>query len=115
MNDTDNMLSLLAKLTPPDDKTVARKIADDFRKRRIEKDMTREMVALKSGVAIVRFERTAQISLKNLIGLAYALGYTVEIQNIFATPKFDTMEELTQIRRNMGKTKAYGKRKKIQK
>lgn len=67
MNDTDNMLSLLAKLTPTDDKTVARKIADDFRKRRIEKDMTREMVALKSGVAlanIVRFERTAQISLK---------------------------------------------------
>lgn len=118
MNDTDNMLSLLAKLTPTDDKTVARKIADDFRKRRIEKDMTREMVALKSGVAlanIVRFERTAQISLKNLIGLAYALGYTVEIQNILATPKFDTMEELTQIRRNMGKTKAYGKRKKIQK
>ena len=38
-----------------------------------------------------------------------ALGYTSEIKGLFATPKYSTMEELTQIRQNAGKTKAYRK------
>ena len=56
----DNMLSVLESymLDNPDD--VAKGIADDFRKRRIEKNITREEVAEKSGVAvsnIIRFEQ----------------------------------------------------------
>ena len=49
----DNMLSVLESymLDNPDD--VARGIADDFRKRRIEKNITREEVAEKSGVVSV--------------------------------------------------------------
>ena len=48
----DNMLSVLEgyMLDNPDD--VAKGIADDFRKRRIEKNITREEVAEKSGVAV---------------------------------------------------------------
>ena len=72
--------------------------------------MTREQVAEKSGVAvsnIVRFEQKGLISLKNLIGIAMAMEYTSEIKNIFAEPKYSTMEELTQIRRNRGKKKAH--------
>ena len=48
----DNMLSVLESymLDNPDD--VAKGIADDFRKRRIEKNITREEVAEKSGVAV---------------------------------------------------------------
>ena len=46
---------------------------------------------------------------QNLIMLAMALGYTAEIKSVFATPKYSTMEELTQIRHNSGKTKAYRK------
>ena len=38
-----------------------------------------------------------------------ALGYTTEIKSLFAYPKYSTMEELTQIRKNTGKTKAYKK------
>ena len=50
----DNMLSVLESymLDNPDD--VAKAIADDFRKRRIEKNITREEVAEKSGVAVSR-------------------------------------------------------------
>ena len=82
----DNMLSVLESymLDNPDD--VARGIADDFRKRRIEKNITREEVAEKSGVAvsnIIRFEQKGLISLKNLIGIAMALGYTSEVRHIF--------------------------------
>jgi hypothetical protein len=36
-----------------------------------------------------------------------SLNYTTEVKSIFATQKYQTMEELTQIRRNAGKKKAY--------
>lgn len=38
-----------------------------------------------------------------------ALDYTSEIKNLFSTPKYTTMEELTQIRKNTNKKKAYKK------
>ena len=106
----NNILSLLNNYTFDNADDIARMLADDFRKRRIEKNMTREQVAEKSGVAvsnIVRFEQKGLISLKNLIGIAMAMEYTSEIKNIFAEPKYSTMEELTQIRRNRGKKKAH--------
>jgi len=106
----NNILSLLDNYTFDNADEMARMLADDFRKRRIEKNMTREQVAEKSGVAvsnIVRFEQKGLISLKNLIGIAMAMEYTSEIKNIFAEPKYSTMEELTQIRRNRGKKKAH--------
>ena len=71
---------------------------------------TREQVADKSGVAvsnITRFEQKGLISLKNLIGIAIALEYTSEIKNVFSQPKYSTMEELQQIKRNANKKKAY--------
>ena len=106
----NNILSVLDNyiLDNPDD--IAKRMANDFRKRRIEKNLTREQVAEKSGVAlsnIVRFEQKGLISLKNLIGIAMALHYSSEMKSIFAEPKYATMEELTQIRKNKGKTRAH--------
>ena len=46
-------------------------------------------------------------SLKNLIGIAMALGYTADIRSLFSEPKYSTMEELTQIRKNQNKKKAH--------
>lgn len=110
MNNNDNILSVLDEylLTNPED--IAANIAGDFRKRRVEKNYTRKEIATKSDVAlsnIVRFERTGMISLVNLIKLAMALEYTSEIKNIFHSPKYSTMDELLQIRKNSGKMKAY--------
>ncbi|MBP5771596.1 MAG: helix-turn-helix transcriptional regulator [Bacteroidaceae bacterium] len=110
MSDTNNILSLLEgyTLNNPDD--IARSMADDLRKRRIEKNITRDQLAEQSGVAvsnIVRFEQKGLISLRNLISLAMALGYTSELKNVFAQPKYSTMEELTQIRKNSNKKKAH--------
>lgn len=109
INDSDNMLSVLESLMPEDSDDVARKIADDFRNRRVEKGLTRAAISGMSGVAlanITRFEQKGLISLKNLIELAIALGYISEIKNIFSEPKYSTMEELLQIRKNRGKKKA---------
>lgn len=85
-------------------------IAHDFRRRRIEKNITREQIAKKSGVAvgnITRFELKGLISLNNLICLAMALGYTAVIKNVFSEPKYQTMEELLLIRKNAKRKKAY--------
>lgn len=104
------MLSLLENYTLDSASDIAKGIADDFRKRRIEKNITREQIAEMAGVAIsnvVRFEQKGLISLTNLINLAMALGYSSEISHIFSTPKFSTMEELTQIRKNANKKKAH--------
>ena len=113
MRDNDNMLSLLESLMPESAGAVARKIADDFRKRRIEKGLTRDDIAEKSGVAIsniARFEQKGLISLSNLIELAIAMGYNLEIKSIFSEPKYSTMEELLRIRENTGKKKAHRKK-----
>ena len=110
MNETNNILSILDNYTLDNADDIARWMADDFRKRRIEKNLTREQVAEQSGVAvsnIVRFEQKGLISLKNLIGIAMVMGYTSEIKNLFAQPKYSTMEELTKIRKNQNKKKAH--------
>lgn len=106
----NNILSILDEYLAENSEDIAKKIAGDFRARRIEKNMTREQVAELSGVAlsnIVRFEQKGLISLKNLIGIAKAMKYTSEIKNLFSEAKYTTMEELTQIRRNQGKKKAH--------
>lgn len=110
MEDTNNILSVLDNYTLESAEDIAREIADSFRKRRIEKNLTREEVALRSGVAasnIARFEQKGLISLKHLISIAMTLGYTSEVRSLFAQPKYSTMEELTQIRRNSNKKKAH--------
>lgn len=106
----NNILSVLESYTLDNADDIAKAMANDFRKRRIEKNLTREQVAEKANVAvsnIVRFEQKGLISLKNLIGIAMTLEYTTEVKNIFAEPKYSTMEELTQIRKNSGKTRAH--------
>lgn len=110
MNETNNILSLLEDYAHNNAEDVALQMAADFKKRRIEKNMTREVVAERSGVAIsniTRFEQKGLISLKNLIDLAIALGYIAELKNVFSQPKYSTMEELQQIRRNQNKKKAH--------
>lgn len=110
--DTNNMLSVLDNYMLETTDDIALKLAEDFRHRRIEKNLTREQIAECAEISvsnIVRFEQKGLISLKNLIAIAVALGYTSEIKNLFETPKYSTMEELMQIRKNTGKKKAYRK------
>ncbi|MBR4536275.1 MAG: helix-turn-helix transcriptional regulator [Bacteroidales bacterium] len=106
------MLSVLESYLLNNVDEISKQIAADFRHRRVEKGLTREQVAERAGVAVsnvVRFEQKGLISLKNLIELALVLGYKAEIKGLFANPKYSTMEELSQIRKNSGKTKAYKK------
>jgi transcriptional regulator with XRE-family HTH domain len=104
------MLSLLEGFTLTNTEDIAMDIAKELRQRRIEKNLTRNQLAERARVPasnVARFEQKGLISLQNLISLAMAMGYTSEIRHIFSQPKYSTMEELDQIRRNSGKKKAH--------
>ena len=130
MQENSNILSVLENYLHDNPDEISMEIANDFRRRRIEKNLTREDIAKKSGVAIsnigfyfippdipsgcllpisniARFEQKGLISLKNLISIAMVMEYTSEMRYLFASPKYSTMEELQQIKRNMNKKKAY--------
>ena len=110
---SNNILSLLDNFTLDNSEDIMMQVAEDFRKRRVEKNITRQRMAELSGVplsTLARFEQKGLIGFESLIKLAMALGYTSEIKNLFATPKFNTMEELTQIRRKTGDKRAYNKK-----
>ncbi len=111
--DTNNILALLEQYTIDNPDDVAMEIANDFRRRRIEKDLTREQVAEMSQVPlanIARFEQKGLVSLQNLIKIAMSVGYTSDIKNIFKTQKYQTMDEMLQIKRNLNKKRATKKK-----
>lgn len=111
---SDNLLALLEGYTLDNADDIARQVAENFRKRRVEKNITRRRVAELSGVplsTVARFEQKGLISFESLVRLAMALGYTAEAKNLFGASKFDTMEELDMIRSKSGDKRAYPKNK----
>lgn len=90
-------------------------VAENFCRRRVEKNIIRQRISELSGVplsTVARFEQKGLIAVESLVRLAMALGYTTDIRNLFGTAKFNTMEELDLIRRKTGDKRAYAKNKK---
>ena len=59
MQETNNILAILDNYLHDNPDEIAKEMANDFRKRKIEKNMTREVVD-KSGVAVSNITRFAQ-------------------------------------------------------
>lgn len=111
----DNILSLLDSFTLDNANDITRQVAENFRKRRVEKNITRQRISELSGVplsTVARFEQKGLIAFESLVRLAMALGYATDIRELFDMPKFETMEELDLIRRKSGDKRAYAKNKK---
>lgn len=113
--DSDNILSVLDDYALDNADEIARQVAESFRKRRVEKNITRQRISELSGVplsTVARFEQKGLIAFESLVKLGMALGHTSDIRNLFGSAKFDTMEELDMIRRKSGDKRAYAKNKK---
>lgn len=111
----DNILSVLDGFTLDNADDIVRQIADDFRKRRVEKNVTRKRISELSGVplsTVARFEQKGCIAFESFVKLAIALGYVSDIRNLFGASKFNTMAELEMIRSKSGAKRAYPKNKK---
>ncbi|WP_300505098.1 helix-turn-helix domain-containing protein [uncultured Duncaniella sp.] len=107
---TNKILSILDAYMADNPGDIGKGIAEDFKRRRVERGMTREEVAREAGISVsnlIRFERTGLISLHNLIALAISFGYVSEIKNIFSEPKFTTLEELSFIRKNANRKRGH--------
>lgn len=114
-NNSNNILAVLENFTLDNPDDIMMQVSENFRKRRVEKNITRQHMAELSGVplsTLARFEQKGLIAFESLIKLAMALGYTSEIKNLFCEPKFDTMEELSLIRQKSNDKRAYVKSKK---
>ena len=116
VNNSNNILSVLDNFTFDNPDDIMMQVAENFRKRRVEKNITRQRIAELSGVplsTVARFEQKGLIAFESLIKLAMALGYTSEIKYLFSAPKFGTMEELDLIRQKSNDKRAYIKRNKV--
>ena len=63
-SNTDNLLALLDGFTLDNSEDISRQIADNFRRRRVEKNITRKSIAELSGVplsSVARFEHKGLI------------------------------------------------------
>lgn len=112
---TNNILSILDRFTLDNADDIAKQVAESFRKRRVEKNITRQRISELSGVplsTVARFEQKGLIAFESLIKLAMALGYAPDVRNMFGTSRFETMDELDMIRRKSGGKRAYAKNRK---
>lgn len=79
------------------------RLAENLKARRLEKKLSTKSLSAMSGVpasSIQRFELKHSISLESYVKLAKALGYSEELMQLLAEPKYDTMEELLEINKN---------------
>lgn len=80
--------------------SIARKIADRMRERRLERNLTQKGLATKAGVSLgtlKRFELTYEISLKNLLMIALVLDATEEFSALFAKQHYQSIDELIKL------------------
>lgn len=111
-SNNNTILSVLDSFELDNADDIARQVAENFRKRRVEKNITRQHISELSGVplsTVARFEQKGLIAFESLIKLAMALGYASDVRGLFGTSKYTTMEELDMIRRKSGDKRAYAK------
>lgn len=79
------------------------RLAENLKARRLERKLSTKSLSAMSGVpasSIQRFELKHSISLESYVKLAKVLGYSEELMQLLAEPKYDTMEELLEINKN---------------
>lgn len=103
---TNNILSF--DTTSPDNKAKA--LSERVKMRRLELDLTQEGLSVKAGIPLAtyrRFERTGKISLDGLLHIAYAINALNDFDQVFATPRYTTLDEALKANHN---TRKRGKR-----
>ena len=80
--------------SPPE---VAASIAERAKEKRLRLNITQKELAKRSGVSlgsIKRFEQTAEIPLKHLIRIAFALYSTEDLNQLFKESPYRTTEDV---------------------
>lgn len=76
---------------------ICKSVATKVKSRRLEINLTQIGLAARAGVNIEtyrKFERTGEISLQNLIKLAFALDTTTDFIALFAQRQYQSLDDL---------------------
>ena len=90
------MIGIDSILNQHNPREIAKRIAKNFKERRLEKNITQKALAQKSQVklpSLKRFEQQAEISLHNLLLLAVSLDETGSFEKLFAEKKAENMDD----------------------
>ena len=75
---------------------IAIRLATKLKSIRKRRKITQKQMAARSNVSYAtlrKFEKTGQISLESFIKLSMELGLTSELNNLFSTPVYNSIEE----------------------
>ena len=89
------MLSSIPDILTPNE--MEKLLAERLRDLRLQAGYKRTTLALRAGVTVAslkRFETSGQISLKNLLRLAHAVGRLPEFSELFVPPQAISMAQL---------------------
>jgi transcriptional regulator with XRE-family HTH domain len=87
---SDNILSIIESNID-----LSLGVAGRVRERRLEMNLTQKGFAARAGIPLAtyrRFERSGEISLSNLILVAYALGMTLDIEKLFSERRYENID-----------------------
>ncbi len=89
---------------------ILKVMAENVKRRRLEKGWTRKTLYDRSGVAvstIAKFESSGKISLTSYVAIAKALGYSSDMKKLMSVPQFSTMAELDTINSNKNRRRGH--------
>jgi len=78
-------------------KDICQSIAVRVKSRRLEMNLTQNGLSARSGVNIEtyrKFERTGEVSLQNLVKIAFAMDVTTDFDVIFAQKQYQSLDDL---------------------
>lgn len=76
---------------------VAQQLAARVKARRLELNLTQEGMAIRAGIKFAtyrRFEQTAEISLRGLLQVAFALDALSDFNALFSQRRYETLEDV---------------------
>jgi len=78
-------------------KDICQSIADRVKSRRLEMNLTQNGLSARSGVNIEtyrKFERKGEISIQNLVKIAFVMDVTSDFDTIFAQKQYESLDDL---------------------
>jgi transcriptional regulator with XRE-family HTH domain len=93
MNSTDNIIQISTKST----NDICGSVAERVKRRRLELNLKQKGLSARADVNIAtyrKFERKGEISLKNLVKIAFSLNSIDEFQLLFAQKQYQSINDL---------------------
>jgi len=90
-------------------KAIADKISENFKKRRLELNITQVELSKRAGVSLgslKRFESKSAVSLKHLLLLAVVLNSTDEFLSLFTQKQFLSIDDISRNAENKSRKRA---------